>query len=85
MYYQTNNSAAGGTGNFTLPHANVSGRRLVVIPANASPSLTRVQITAQAGDTIFDQAPVGTTTLAKIGPIMLFSDGNHNWFVIASQ
>jgi len=86
LYYETNNPS-GGPGNFTLPHATVSGRRLVVIPVNPSlvSSTIRVQITAQSGDTILNEAPVGTSTMTALGPIMLFSDGNHHWYVVATQ
>jgi hypothetical protein len=92
VYYLTNNPPAGGSGNLTLPHATVSGRRLLAIPANPSSVLTncvgsacRLQLFAQAGDTIFDESSTATTSLASLGPVLLFSDGNHHWYVIGRQ
>jgi hypothetical protein len=85
IYYQSNNSTGGGNGILTLPHATVAGKRVMAIPVNASNSATRIQVVAQSGDTIFDQTPGGQTTLATVGPVMLFSDGSHRWYVIATQ
>ena len=81
IYYLTNNSLGGI---LTLPHATVSGRRVLAIPANAA-SGTRLQVNAQSGDTIYYETPGGQSSLNSQGPIMLFSDGNHHWYVIATQ
>ena len=92
VYYLTNNPAGGGSGDLTLPHATVSGRRLLAIPANASAVATnctgstcRLQLFAQSGDVIFDESSTSTTSLATLGPVLIFSDGNHHWYVIARQ
>jgi hypothetical protein len=96
IYYLTNNagstSTAGAPGNLTLPHATVSGKRVLAIPANAANVPTpcnatncRIQLFAQSGDTIFFQSPGGQSSMLAQGPVLLFSDGNHHWYVIATQ
>ena len=92
IYYLVNN-AGGGPGNLTLPHAAVAGRRLLAIPANAATVPTpctvancRVQVIAQAGDTIFGTGvAAGQASFPAPGPVLMFSDGNHHWFIIAFQ
>jgi hypothetical protein len=97
IYYLTNNggstSTAGAPGNLTLPHATVSGRRLLAIPANAANVPTpcnatncRINVIAASGDTILGTGvPAGQPSFLAQGPVLLFSDGNHHWFVIATQ
>jgi len=84
VYYLVNNVGA-GFGVLNLPHATVAGRRLLAIPANPSNATFRVQVSAQSGDVIFAQSSSSQATLQSIGPILLFSDGNHHWYQIATQ
>jgi hypothetical protein len=80
------NNVGLGTGNLTLPHATVSGRRLLAIPANSSSAASRLLLTAQSGDTIFGTGvAAGQTTFLAPGPVLMFSDGNHRWFIVAFQ
>jgi hypothetical protein len=97
IYYLTNNggstSAPGAPGNLTLPHATVSGRRLLAIPANpakvptpCTASNCRINVIAASGDTILGTGvAAGQPSFLAQGPVLLFSDGNHHWFVIATQ
>jgi hypothetical protein len=92
IYYLVNN-IGGGPGNLILPHASVAGRRLLAIPANAATVPTpctaancRLQVTAQAGDSIFGTGvAAGQSSFLAQGPVLMFNDGNHKWFIIATQ
>ena len=85
VYYLANNPTLGGPANLNLPHANVKGKVLIAIPANASPvgspDGNRIKITAQAGDTILGSGPTAVTTLESQRPILLFSDSTGHWFL----
>ena len=94
--YLTNNAGttttAGVPGILTLPHATVSGRKLLAIPVNATNVPTpctattcRIELFAQSGDTILGQANGGPGFMLAQGPVLLISDGNHHWYVIATQ
>ena len=89
LYYLTNNptGSGGGVGILTLPAATVSGRRLIAIPANPSGngSSNRLQLNAASGDTIYDESSTPLSSLVARGPVMVHSDGNHHWYVIATQ
>jgi hypothetical protein len=84
IYYLVNNPLAGGPGNLNLPHANVRGRILIALPANASPVLppigNRVQVTCQAGDTILGNGATPVTVVGSQRPLQLMSDGSGHWF-----
>ena len=92
IYYLVNNT--GGTpGNLILPGATVRGRRLLAIPANAATVPTpctaancRIKVTAAGSDTILGTGvAAGQASFLAQGPVLLFSDGNHHWLVIATQ
>ncbi|MBZ5677901.1 MAG: DNRLRE domain-containing protein [Acidobacteriia bacterium] len=85
IYYLANNPLAGGPANLTLPHANVNGKVLIAIPANASPvgspDGNRIQVLVQGSDTILGSAPTAVTFLESQRPICLTSDGSGHWFL----
>jgi hypothetical protein len=92
IYYLVNNTG-GLAGNLNLPRATVAGRRLLAIPANAAAvsntcttTTCRIQVIAQSGDSIFGTGvPAGQSSFIAQGPVLMFSDGNHKWFIIATQ
>jgi hypothetical protein len=85
IYYLVNNPLAGGPANLILPHANVNGKVLIAIPANASPvgspDGNRIQVLVQGSDTILGSAPAPVTFLESQRPISLTSDGSGHWFL----
>ena len=85
IYYLVNNPVGGGPANLILPHANVNGKVLIAIPANASPVAggdgNRVQVLVQGSDTILGSAPTAVTFLESQRPICLTSDGSGHWFL----
>ncbi len=78
VYYRVNN-IVGTPAPITLPHANVAGKLVVLISANAlvSPGVTPV---AQAGNSLVPNA--NATGITKV---MLLSDGNGHWFVLSNS
>ena len=85
IYYLANNPTSGGPATLVLPHANVNGKILIAIPANASPvgspDGNRILLNCQAGDTIWGSGPSSVTTIESQRPIGLFSNGSGRWFL----
>jgi len=81
IYYLADNQG-GNPGVLTLPHANVAGKFVIVIPAHVNPVSGDFGLTVktQGSDTILNGSPVTTETEQET--VRLISDGNGHWVSI---
>ncbi len=79
IYYLANN-VGGNPGTLVLPHANVTGKLIIVIPANVNPVSgdNGVTVSTQGGDTILNQT-TPQTSLTEQRTVKLISDGSGHW------